>query len=594
MPDEAVTLIVTTRPSGPGIYPITVTNGELHEIFAPESAESGQTVAVTVAVNQTFFRIGSLCYNDQPCTYLSDDGVEYEYEFTMPACAVRLTARVDEDLHLITPIQGEHTRLNILNCHYNYGTPDHIIQCSQFGIVRVRYEADLGYEAQCVARTESGQALEMIHNPADADYGPCWWIEMPDEPIQIETTATEQNLYEGRNFVGQYLGFELHTSDNVLVTGVAPTLEMHLKANASFAITSTDRNAFDFDGMYVYDEVDGGFTSERETCKKTYAASGRNLNGEMFIQINNLIEDKPDHNRYYFTSKEPYEYTCASPDNYNRKFLLEIRKGADVTHYYVDLLAYTWNKVEAAYDRGTTIAQSCSALILSDDIPLFRYTLEDGDTPRFTFKGKEAGTYRDKDGTGSDLVLDGFGGARMDDLSGSYTIENGVVDFAAAEQEAKYLIDPVAMTYYEVASDKAWDGPAHLYARSEYGYNSDVSPGWIEGTVSLDMDCDIQGNDKPRYARIKMELPNFFGMMFNIVYDAVPYIYDPDAGTLVLSQVIQGKPDGWGQIRGDIAFRVTERKTLVFTTERVTSMTSPNQYIQTLDLELTTAPQPEQ
>lgn len=593
MPDRAVTLVVNTRTQEPGTYAITVTNGQFHEIFAPERAESGQTVAVTVAVNQTFFKIGSLLYNDQPCTYLSDDGVEYKYEFTMPAREVHLTATVDEDLHLITPIQGEHTSLIILNCHYNFGTPDHLIQCSQFGIVRVLYEADLGYEAQCAARAESGQTLEMIYNPTDADYGPCWWIEMPDEPITIETTATEKELYAGKDFVGTYLGFELYTPESRLVSGTAPALTMELRANTAFTVISTDRNAFDFDGIYTYDEAADEFTYVREYCKKIYAVSGRRVNGEMFIQTNNLLEDRPDNNRYYFTGEGSYAYTCAS-DSFNKKFLLEIRRNATATYYYVDLLSYTWNQVDASFDDGSTIAETCSALISLDGTPLFRYTLHEGETPLFTLKGKEAGTYRLLSGTGPDLTLDGFGGASVGEQTGTYTIENGIVDFNAVEKQAKYLIDPIHMTYYEVASDQAWDGPTHLYAESAYGYNSSVSSDWIKGWVYLDMDCDIQGNPKPRYARIKLKLPDMFGRQLDIVSDAVPYIYDPQSGTLVLSQVAQGRTDGWGQVRRDIAFTVTEQKTVVFTTEKVASMSSPNQYIYTLGLELSPAPDPAQ
>ena len=105
------------------------------------------------------------------------------------------------------------------------------------------------------------------------------------------------------------------------------------------------------------------------------------------------------------------------------------------------------------------------------------------------------------------------------------------------------------------------------------------------------MDIDYSGNPKPRYALIKMLLPDWIGRQFEIISDCVPYIYDPVAGTLVLSQVLQGKPDGWGSLYLDIAFTVTEGKTLVFTTEKVVSLATPKKYIQTLGLELTLAPE---
>lgn len=591
MPDEAVTLVVTTRPTEPGTYAISVTNGKYHEIFAPESAESGQTVAVTVAINQTFFKIGNLFFNDQPCTYLSDDGVEYLYEFIMPAEDVALTATVEEDLHLITKSEGEHTSLIFLNCIYNQGTPEQILQASKFTIVRFLYEAELGYDVQCVVRTEGGTELPIAYDPEDEDYGACWWVEMPDEPITVATVATEKTIYQGKDFVGTYRGFELHTAENPLVTGTAPAFTMELKANASFAVTSTDRNSFNFDGMYLFDEAADRFTYQREFCKKTYAVSGQRLNGEMFVQTFNLLVDKPDNVRHYFASMEAFEYACASPDSYDRKFLLEIRKGDATTYYYVDLLNYTWNKVEATFDSGTTIAQNCSALVLLDGTPLFRYSLDQGAAPLFTYMGKEAGAYRIQNGVGPDLVLDGFGGASVGEVSGSYTIEQGVVTFTADGTTVKYLIDPLAMTYYEVQSDQAWDGAAHLYAESQYGYNSEVSTSWIKGWVYVDMDCDFSGNPLPRYAKIQLSLLDPYGRRFNIISDCVPYIYDPQAGTLVLSQVHQGEPVGWDQSRRDITFTVTEDKTLVFVNEKIVSITTPNKYIRTIGLELTPAPE---
>ena len=182
MPDEDVTLVVSTRPKTPSTYSIAVVNDKNFEIDAPESAKSGETVQVTITVAETFFKVGSVRYNDRPCTYLSDEGAEYFYEFTMPAQDVTLTATVEEDLHPITPIEGEHTTLAILNCHYNYGTPDHVIQASQYTLVRFRYEVDLGYDIRCVARGESGQEIEIGYNPKDESYGACWFCLLYTSP----------------------------------------------------------------------------------------------------------------------------------------------------------------------------------------------------------------------------------------------------------------------------------------------------------------------------------------------------------------------------------------------------------------------------
>ena len=77
----------------------------------------------------------------------------------------------------------------------------------------------------------------------------------------------------------------------------------------------------------------------------------------------------------------------------------------------------------------------------------------------------------------------------------------------------------------------------------------------------------------------------------------MPYAVSPlsekPAGTPIRSPAIEKQEDDWGQIKRDVTFTVTARKTLVFTTEYIYSMGTPYKYIRVLELEVLQAPAPE-
>lgn len=511
----------------------------------------------------------------------------------MPEADVVLTAQLAEDLHPITSLQGEHTSLAILNCLYNQGTPDEIVQASAFTLVRYAAQADNGYDIEHFVRTEGGERVEVEWKPDDEEYGPCWRVLMPDEPITIETRATEKGTYAGKEFVGAYRGFEIGTEPR-LISGDALPMNMTIEANTVFRVETDDAHAFAFGGCYVYDEATRQFAFERDKCKDTYAVSGLFFDERAIVQVEDVVYGISRPTYLYFAGKADYTYACAC-DEYAYRYLVEIASGTEKAYYYFERgYHYDIRRAEAVFDEGTTIAEPSSALVSVDGTPLLRYRLDaPGADPVFVKKGPEAGTYASDDGAGPSLTLDGFGNAVLGTATGTYTVENGIVDFTADDgSTAKYVIDTDALTYTVTQSVEAWDGEAHLYAESDYGYNSSVSKDWIKGEVWLDMDCDLAGNAKAGYAALKMYVPNDFFGKETVVSDCVPYVYDKAAGTLVLSQVAQGKGDGWGQVRRDVAFTVTERKTPVFTTEYIYSMGSPNRFIYVSGLELLPVAEP--
>lgn len=590
MPAKPVTLAAVMQkrePEEPEAHSIHTTPDDYYEMEAPESARGGEMVRVSVTVLDETFRIAAVTFNNHPCTYLSDDGQNYCYEFTMPEEEVTLTATLDMDFHPITPQQGEHTTLAILNCHYNYGTPEHIIQAYAGQLVRYNARADIGYTLVQEIRGETGAEIPFHYKPDDPDYGACWRFQMPDEPVTIASSAVEKEDYAQMPFVGSYKGCELYVPETRLESGSIPPMNMELKSNTVFTVHSSDRNAFDFDGCYAYDPATGEFTYDRETCKKTYAMEGTTIEeGVVFVRVRNIVEDKPDNNRYYFTAKSDFAYVCAA-DEYRTKFLLEIDTNGTKSYFYYT--SWTLSRVDVAFNQGSTIASVSDALVSLDGSILFRYTLTtDGGVPNFRYLGKEAGTYTLPGSSGPDLILDGFGGGQVGDTTGAYTIVGGIVTFTAGDTVTKYLIDPIGKTYYEVKSDLAWDGPSSFFGQSDYAFNPSVSSSWIKGDVTILMDQELSGKAKPRYAAIRITVPNmFFGTDF-IISDCVPYIYDQTDGRLILSQIVQGKKGSYGQERRDVTLSVSEDKqTLTFVTDYIYATSSPDIYIFSEGLELT-------
>ena len=508
----------------------------------------------------------------------------------MPDDDVTITVTLAEDFHLITRSQGEHTSLAIINCIYNQGTPEEVVQASAFQKVCYVAEPDLGYELSHTVRGESGAVIAAEY-AEDEDYGLCWRFVMPDEPVTIETKGTEKTTYAGMDFLGEYRGCEIRTPESHLLTAVRPTLTMEMQANTVFNVRSDDAYAFGFNGCYTYDPSNGEFGYLREFCKKTYGISGTILGEDGLITVEDVVKGISVPTYPYFISKDDFVCTCAS-DTYASKYLLEVTKNTGKIYYLAEPTYRSVKRAEVQFDEGSSIASACSALVSVDGSPLLRYTLAtESAVPVFTYKGTEAGTYTSQDGSGPDLTLDGFGGATLGAARGSYTVESGVVSFTSEDKTVKYLIDPATHTYTPTQDDHAWDGPAHLYAQSDRAYSRDVSSDWIKGDVYVDMDCDYSGSAKPGYALIKLFVPDGYGRREQIVGDCVPYVYDSSAGTLLLSQVLQGKGDDWGQIKRDVTFTVTAQQTLVFSTEYIYSMSSPYKYIYVQGLELQQAPE---
>lgn len=589
MPDKDVALAAATRPAQTISYPIHVAQSELFEVEAPEQARSGESVAVKVTVSDITYKVGSVHFNDQPCTYISNVGAEFLYRFEMPDEEVTLTVQLTEDYHPITPVQGEHSTLAILNCHYNYGTPEHIIQATALEPVYYTVEAEIGYDLSHYALTQSGTHItpSLGNYP---DYGACWMVEMPDEPLSVVSQATEKTTYAGRDFLGRYSGYQIDRSPSRVTSSSAASLSMTLEANTVFRVASTDSHAFDFDGCYAFDESAQRFDFLTDYCKKTYGVSGNVVDECALVWVMDAVKGLSAPTYLYFTGKTDFGYTCAS-DLTASKYLLELTRGAEKTYYFVDTAIWSVKRAEVQFDDGVSIASPCSALVSVEGSPLYRYTLQADQIPHFQPKGREAGTYTCRDGSGPELILDGFGKGSIGAAEGTYTVDQGIVLFTTGNQTTTYLINSDNYTYTKAESDDDWNGPSHYFAESNFAFSSEFSPTWATGHVRILMDRDWSG-DKPGYAHITLSVPDRFGRQTNIVEDAGPYVYDASKGTLVVSRILQGivEGDSFRQGRADIAFTVsTDKQSLTCTSEYVYSMGTPEKYIYTKDLVLPAA-----
>ena len=164
--------------------------------------------------------------------------------------------------------------------------------------------------------------------------------------------------------------------------------------------------------------------------------------GDAFVYINDLIDDKPDNVKYYFTSTADFEFVSAASDSYGSRYLIELnRAGAKKL-----VLCRAWDPERPAgrsgIREGASIGENSEATVSDETAALFRYSYDpETGIPVFTLRGKEAGTYRPGSGSGPELTLDGFGHAVYGDAEGAYTLQGSVVAFVSGAERSEFAID---------------------------------------------------------------------------------------------------------------------------------------------------------
>lgn len=333
MPERDVTLGVIIQEFKPEEYPINAPVSQEYTVAVAKTAVAGEVVDVEIVVTNGMFAVSACLFNDTPCELVSSGTVTWKYRFTMPAEEVTLTVATDLERHLISLKQGEHTSLRMLNCCDDWEAVPPVFDECMYGIVKFMWSADLGYDGQVkITGQTTGNNIEYTYQTDDPDMGECWSCVMPDEPILIETSAVEKTDYVGKPFVGAYKGFQLTASKTQVIRGNSSEFSMELKTNTSYFVKSTDANRFDFDGCYEFDEAKNRFEYLAEFSDDGYgemdfgAGGSWFEGGDAFVYINDLIDDKPDNVKYYFTSTADFEFVSAASDSYGSRYLIELNR----------------------------------------------------------------------------------------------------------------------------------------------------------------------------------------------------------------------------------------------------------------------------
>lgn len=559
-------------------YPINCLSDRYAVLSAPESAVAGQTVTAYARVNSPKYRVDGLKVNGQDARYVSDDGLTWRYSFTMPAEEANLELVTNLDRHTITPVADKHAYLTMLNCCDDWSVPEDQRKFNEMleGVVKFYWGADDGYIAHIKATSESGEDLEVQYTDKDPDLGKCYFVIMPDEPITIHVTATERTAYKGQPFTGDYTGYAIAPNAQHLVKSAQPTLTLHLDGNTAYTLATTDDNQLTAHGTYTYNEKTQRFAYVQPDTDQKYGNKGYGVNGfwlgngDAFVNISNLDNDKPDNERLYFASQRPFSYACATTDDYGMHYLIELtREGEAKAWYYIDTQTRGVRPVTLQFTKGTSIGEACQALALdADGQILFSYTLTSADaTPAFKQRGSEAGTYTLEGGSSSDrqLTLDGFGGATYGQQSGSYTLSNSLVAFTGNDgSKTSFKINSENHTYTLVASAQ-WDGPKQFMGMTnDARYNDQPTM----GTLTIVLDSNAAGKEAPGKAKVQVVLIDNEYQQQETNSSTCSYSYDASQQTLLISGLLVGKADGTGSERIDLLLNVSaDKRTLTCPTD---------------------------
>ena len=551
-------------------------------------AQAGDLVTVVFYVNNIEDMIASATVNGTiKCELEKIDLGEYTYSFTMPEGPAVVEAQLASEYHIIEREWDEHCRINMLDCINNQGTPEEFCSQKEEGIVHFIYRWDLGYDVICtVTGMETGKDYtdEVFWSLASDNhlYQDCWAFYMPDEPVLIKAVSTERNAFEGTDFVGEYAGYWITDGENLIYSSSEPTMNLELRKSGAFFVNTTDANAYEFSGIYTV--TDGQLASDREVARGDFALRGKILeDGYAFAIVDNILHDNVDNRRFYLVGKNNFEFVCAS-DKYATRFLLEANEGGQKSWYFIERDNQSISKAEVTFITGSSIGQTCEAMVKVEGgiafnrTEEFRFTNSNGTSPVFTYIGKEAGTYTSA--KGETLVLDGFGKGSYNGNEGTYTIENGIVTFTdKAGKETKMNTDVNNKTFTVIteASEETLKALAAEYktTTAKISTSGTVSE---NGTVYVAFDRNYYGDYYKGYAQIKITYISN-GSTIEILGDTKEYVVDEIERTVTFPKVVQG--DGVNAnttIKKDVVFKISDDfKTLTLVNDYIYS-TNPNDY----------------
>lgn len=550
-------------------------------------AEAGDLVLVVFGVYNVEDIIESATINGtRTKVEVLDMGI-YGCSFTMPEGPVVVEGHLASDYYVIEREWDEHCTINMLDCINNQGTPEEFCSQKEEGIVHFIYRWDLGYDVVCtVTGLDSGKDYTGgVFWSLAADnhlYQDCWAFYMPDEPVLIKAVSTERNTYEGADFVGEYTGYWITAGENMIYSSSQPAMNLDMRKSSAFFVKTSDANAYDFSGIYTV--TDGKIASDREQARGDFALRGDILEGGYaFAIIDNILEDNVDNRRFYFAGKNNFEFVCAS-DKYATRFLLEANEGGQKSWYFIERDNQSIRKAVVTFISGSSIGETCEAKVKVEGgiafnrTEEFKYTNSNGNSPVFTYLGKEVGTYTSN--KGETLVLDGFGKGTYNGTEGTYTIENGIVTFTDVNGKVTKMntdVNNKTFTVIVEASEETLKALAAEYktTTAKISTNGTISE---KGTVYVAFDRNYYGDYYKGYAQIKITYISN-GSTVEILGDTKKYVVDEVERTVTFPSVVQG--DGVhsnSTIKKDVVFKISDDfKTLTLVNDYIYS-TNPNDF----------------
>lgn len=481
-------------------------------------------------------------------------------------------AAITNDWLEIVRANDDHSRVVMLDCINN----DHIMSPDKpldwtaeraGGTPHFLYNADLGYDATYTIKgnyTGNDYTKQVFwSNPEDNLLGRgCWTLFMPNEPITIETKAKERTTYLGEAFVGEYKGYQLNANKRTRVCE-SPEMTINLNYNESYKVVSTDEMNYNFEDLFVYNKSLGSFEYQQsEGDDLQYiegpwnGANGKFCNGDFaFVTVIDKKENKPENSRLYCTAKGDFKLSYAVRDSYGSQYMLEVTNSDGTNRwFFLDNYGYSIKDAEMNFVSGSSIMQTCEALVSYDGEVQMKYIFKEGGEPQFIAKSSEAGIYNPV-GAGEVLVLDGFGSAKLGAETYPYTVEGTVVTIVIAGEVHLYNIDLVGKTYKEAVSDD-WNGGTV--------YKNETVNGFFNGNagaknrMSVTFNKDLMGNDAPGKVAISVEwFDDAFFSYKQEIADVQSYLYDAANKTVTITNVYIGSADGNRQ-RKNLVFKVAD------------------------------------
>ena len=545
-------------------------------------AQAGDEVTVVFIVNNIEDIVVSATVNGTiECKMEGMDIGEYIYSFTMPEGPAVVEGHLASEYHVIDREWDDNCVIYMLDCINNQGTADEFCSQKEGFPVHFIYKWDLGFDVICtITGKESGKDYTGdIFWSLAADnhlYQDCWAFLMPGEPVVIKAVSTERNTYEGADFVGEYKGYWVTLGENNIYSSAEPSLKMELCKNEAYFVSSTDTHAYDFSGLYTVNN--STIAGNREESRGDYVLRGQLLDDDYaFAIIDYILHDNVDNRRFYLTGKEDFDFICATDKSGNR-YLLEAESAGKKSWYFIERDNQSIKKAEVSFTSGSSLDDACEAMvdvvggIEFNRTDRFKYTYENGGAPVFTYSGKEVGTYTsDK---GETLELDGFGNAKYNGASGTYTIDAGIVTYAdATGNETKFNIDMNNKTFTVIVEGTgiALD-PVYSTTTAWISVDGQQSE---TGMITVAFDANYGATaTKEGYAFIQINYMET-GKVKEMIGASCPYYTDETNRTVTISNVLQGN-GGWGTTKKDIVLNISEDgKTLTFVDEAIFSTVSP-------------------